>query len=78
METKFLTYFSLSQDFLFANLYLIVTNDSLTIAHLNIEPICANTSDVIIFAESVVFYSRFMLRNLNLPVSITKKDIDKQ
>ena len=41
--------------YLFASLYLILTNDSLTIAHLNIEPIWADTSDVILFAESVVF-----------------------
>ena len=55
----FLTYFACLKIFyFFANLYLILTNDSLTIVHLNIEPICANTSDVIIFAESVVFYLR--------------------
>ena len=43
---------------LYANFYLILTNNSSTIAHLNIEPICAHTSDVIIFAESAVSFSR--------------------
>ena len=46
-----------SKFFIYLLTFIILTNDSLTIAHLNIEPICANTSDVTIFTESLVFYS---------------------
>ena len=43
---------------LYANFHLILTNNSLTIAHLNMEPICGHICDVIIFAESAVFFLR--------------------
>ena len=43
MATKFLTFIScLKFVHLYANFYLIVTNNSLNIAHPNIEPICTN------------------------------------
>ena len=59
MATKFLTYFDcLKFLHLYANFHLILTNNSLTIAHLNMEPICGHICDVIIFAESAVFFLR--------------------
>ena len=53
MATKFFTFFvCLKLLHLYANFHLIVTNNSLIIAPLNIQPICAHNCDVIIFAES--------------------------
>ena len=59
-QQSFLTYFCLSQvpSSIYANFHLIPTSNSLTVAHLNIEAICAYTCDVIIFAESAPFFSR--------------------
>ena len=61
---------------LYAQFYLIVTNNSLIVAHINIQPICAHTFDVIIFADFAVFFHDW-LTTLNLHISGTKKDIDK-
>ena len=59
MATKFLTYFACLKFLrLYANFHLTLTNHSLTIAYLNIEPICAHICDIIIFAKSAVFFSQ--------------------
>ena len=78
MATKVLTYFScLKFLHVFANFYLILTNNSLTIAHLNMEPICGHICDVIIFAELAVFFL-LLADNFNIPIYGIRKRIDKQ
>ena len=59
---------------IYANFHLNLTNNSFIIAHLNIQPICAHTCDVIIFAEYAVSFCNW-LTTLNLHIFGTKKDL---
>ena len=56
-QQNFLHFFACLKLFhLYTNFHLILTNNSLIIAHLDIYLICAPTCDIIIFAESAVFF----------------------